>query len=597
MKKIMSKEDIKEKVLALIKYYNLKKQEFSKLSETDIRNKLIDRLFKILRWDLDGEEFPSEVQREESIEGKESTKKKADYVFRLGNVPKFVVEAKAIKNINIHSDIFHKQVVGYSYNLACSWGILTNFDKLVVYFVDKEENFPFEQIKDITDLDNFENNFERVLWPLSKEGIREGILEKEADRRGLKRSAKVDKQLYEDLKTWREKLSSEINKNYKGRYESYEIEEIVQRIIDRLIFIRKLEDLELEERKLYQLTRRFSSNTHYYKELIKIFKYYREKYNSGLFGEDNEEQEADRIDVSNNVIEKVITGMYRPQGRKIEYNFVAIDADILGNIYEQYLAYILKETPKKTKLEGGRSHRKEQGIYYTPTYIVDYIIKNTVGGYIKDKTIDEILEVKILDPACGSGSFLIRAFSEICNIIEKKMKSKEKSKHPSFKNYNGRLNLAQKITILTRCIYGLDLDKKATEIAQLNLLLKLLEGETSESISKLESTKKLLPMLDNVKNGNSLIDDKSIDEKAFDWEKEFPFKFDVVIGNPPYVRQEKFKEIKPYFEKKYGVYTGTADLFVYFFERGIKNLKEKGKFGFIVSNKFIRSNYGRKDLS
>jgi len=575
---MISKKDAKEKIFGLVKYYNSKEKEFSKYSETDLRIKLIDRLFKLLGWDVFGEENPDEVQREESIEGKEPTKKKADYVFRLGSVPKFVVEAKKIKGIDIHSEEFQKQAVGYSYNLACSWSILTNFKNFILYF----EEHPFYEIREISNLDNFEKNFE-ILWKLSKEEIREESLEKEADTRGLKRSAKVDKQLYEDLKIWRQKLSSDIKKGYGDKYQPYEIEEIVQRIIDRLIFIRKIEDLGLEENKLYQLTRRFSHDTKYYQELIKIFKYYREKYNSGLFGLE-EEQEPDRIDISNNIIEKVIVGMYRPSGKKIEYNFAAIDADILGNIYEQYLAYILQETPKRTKLEGGRTHRKEQGIYYTPTYIVNYIVKNTVGKYIKDISIDEILEIRIVDPACGSGSFLIRAFSEICNFIEKKLKGKEKVESPTFKRYNGRLNLAQKTTILTRCIYGVDLDKKAVEIAKLNLLLKLLEGETSESLSRLESTKKLLPMLDNIKNGNSLIDDPSVGgEKAFNWKEEFPFKFDIIIGNPPYLQKNAFSaNDKKYILEKYPSLKSNINLVTIFMGKSLNLLKDHGLHSFII---------------
>ena len=248
---MVSKEEARKNIKKLIEYYNSKKQEFSKLSEQDIRLKLIDKMFKFLGWDLDGDEIPDEVQREESIEGKESRKKKADYVFRLGGVPKFVAEAKAIK-VEPDNDDFRKQVVGYSYNLACSFGVLTNFVKTFIYFVDRDDDYVFYRIKDLSDLDNFEENFE-TLWKISKPSIIEELLEKEADSRGLKRKEKVDKQLFEDLKVWRKKLSIEVKKNYGERYRPYEIEEIVQRIIDRLIFIRKLEDLELEERKLVEV--------------------------------------------------------------------------------------------------------------------------------------------------------------------------------------------------------------------------------------------------------------------------------------------------------------------------------------------------------
>src|SRR3989344_327616 len=145
------------------------------------------------------------------------------------------------------------------------------------------------------------------------------------------------------------------------------------------------------------------------------------------------------------------------------------------------------------------------GIYYTPSYIVEYIVKNTVGEYIKDKTIDEILEVKIVDPACGSGSFLTRAFKEICNKIEDKLKSGEISKkYTVFKSYTKKLNLSQKATILTNCIYGVDLDEKAIELARLNLLLNILEEEDQNTKAH------RLPQLRNLRCGNSLIDDSKI---------------------------------------------------------------------------------------
>ncbi len=595
---MVGKEEAKEKIGAVVKLYDSKKEDFDKLSESDIRIKLIDKIFRVLGWDVEGNAFPNEVQREETIKGKESKKKKADYTFRLNNIPKFVVEAKATK-VDLNNDEFREQVVGYAYNLACSFAVLTNFVRIIIYFVDRDDDYKFYEIQDLSDLNKFDENFE-ILWFLSKEGISSELLEKEAYKRGIKpQKAKVDKQLYEDLKGWRGKLAREIRAKYKERYKDYETEEIVQRIIDRLIFIRKIEDMELEERKLDQLTRRFNEGTTY-KQLKEIFRYYRKKYNSGLFGQtESAEHECDKIDIDDRAIEDVIKGMYKPSSRKIEYNFAVIDADVLGNIYEQYLAFILKETPKITKLVGGRIHRKEQGIYYTPTYIVDYIVKNTVNEYIKDKNIDEILNVKILDPACGSGSFLIRAFSEVCKVIEEKLKKGDRSKkYLVFANYQNRLNLNQKITILLSCVYGVDLDKKAVEIAQLNLLLKLLEGETSETLSNLKETKKLLPMLiGNIKNGNSLIDDKAVaGDLALDWnDKTRGFGeilssggFDIVIGNPPYVDIKQLdQKIVRYFFGKYSTVENRMNLYAVFVERALSLLKDDGYFGFIIPNSIL----------
>ena len=593
---MMNKEEAKQKVKELIEFYNKKRSDFENKSEQDIRIMLIDRLFKILGWDMDGTERPDEVHREMSVTGRESKKKKADYVFRLNGVPKFVVEAKALK-ANIQADLFREQAVGYAYNLACSWAVLTNFSSIYIYFIDRDDDFKFFSIDEISDEGKFDANFE-TLWYLSRESVANDLLERDNEKRLGKRREKVGKRLFDDLSEWRRKLSNEIRRVYGEKYGELEREEIVQRIIDRLIFIRKIEDMELEERELDQLTRKFNEGTTY-RLLKKVFEHYRNKYNSGLFGEPGIRQECDMIDVRDPVIEDVIKGMYRPTGRTIEYNFAAIDADVLGNIYEQYLAFIMKGT----KLKGGKAHKKEQGIYYTSTYIVDYIVKNTVTESAKGKTIDEILNMKILDPACGSGSFLIRAYSEVCKIIEEKMKKGEKSvKYITMKNYSRRLTLPQKITILTSCIYGVDLDEKAVEIAQLNLLLKLLDGETSESLSNMSETRKLLPMLNNnIKCGNSLIDDPEIagENKAFSWKERFKEimdngGFDVVIGNPPYLMlqpQNTPEELLKYIKNKFNVAQYKIDDFHLFLERGIYLLKQSCRLGFITPNTYLMNTY------
>ncbi len=600
----ITKEEAKTELKKLIEFYNRNKDIYGKSSEQNIRQKLIDELFLILGWDLRGKESADEVTMEESISNEASKKKKSDYVFRLYGVPKFVVEAKAVK-VDINSDEFREQAIGYSYNLACSWAVLTNFVQTRVYFVDKNDDTSIIRIEDLSDLSKFDETFEQ-LWLLSKEAAKNSLLEERIKGMGIRQEKeKVFKQLFIDLKDWRGKLSNEIRRKYSD-YQDYEIEEIVQRIIDRLIFIRKMEDLEIEERKLDQVARKINEGDGYvtYRQLKKVFEYYMEKYNSGLFGEEGKEQACDDIDIQDNVIKSVIQGMYTPTGRRVEYNFAAISGDVLGNIYEEYLSYILKlkENQKKTKLEGGRAHKKEQGIYYTPTYIVDYIVKNSVGEYIRNKSIDEILDTKILDPACGSGSFLIRAFSEVCKTVEAKMKKGEKaSKSVALKTYDKRLALPQKTTILLSCIYGVDLDKKAVEIAQLNLFLKLLEGETAETISKLKNTKKILPMLNNnVLVGNSLIEDKELagEEKAFNWSERFPEimkrEFDIVIGNPPYVRiQTLNKKEVDFFNTKYkGAGKGNYDIYVLFIEQALNLLEEGGCIGFIVPNKFFTAIYG-----
>jgi type I restriction-modification system DNA methylase subunit len=314
--------------------------------------------------------------------------------------------------------------------------------------------------------------------------------------------------------------------------------------------------------------------------LIEKFQEFNTKYDSKLFEQGILEKDGA---FSDDILHKVIRGLYfgTTSAEKDRYRFDQIPGDLLGSIYEQYLGHVLKESDKRVKLQNGQGKRKSMGIYYTPAYIVEYIVKNTVGEYIKDKPVDEILNVKICDPACGSGSFIIRAFQEVCNIIEEKLKKGQfASKWAAFKNYDTRLKLSQKITILTNCIYGVDLDEKAVELARLNLLLKLLEEEGQET------KKLLLPHLEsNIKCGNSLIDDNTISDKAFNWKAQFPevFKqegFDVIVGNPPYGAELKEDE-KNWLKKKFDKdKTGnTASFFIFL---GDLILKEKGNLSFIV---------------
>ncbi|MHB2035424.1 MAG: Eco57I restriction-modification methylase domain-containing protein [Nitrososphaerales archaeon] len=577
------KDEAKSQIHSLLVQYFTNKEKYRNLSETDTRIKFIDRLFEYLGWDMLGERIPDEVHREEGIKTKESGKKKADYTFRINGITRLVVEAKALGE-TVDDDIFVNQAVNYAYNKACSWAVLTNFKTIRVFHVGASGGTPFYRM-DFFSPEDSDKEFE-TLWHLSRESVLGNSLELEAKRRGLSlEKIPIDQQLLSDLKNWREILSKDIRKKYGREYESHVIDEIVQRIIDRLIFIRKTEDSKLEEPNLQQIIRRFNRST--YDEIKKVFVDYREKYNSKLFGEnDKTSHESDKIELSNEVIEEVIRETYQPKNTRLEYDFSVIDADILGSIYEQYLAYVLSQTPRKIKLEGGIAHRKEQGIYYTPTQIVEYIVNSTLGRLLQEMKLAVVKDIRVLDPACGSGSFLIKAYDAIDAFYRRGDKeSYEQIKFDS----SGGLPFSKKVEILQNNIFGVDLDSKAIEISQLNLLMKIAERGHR------------LPILQrNIKCGNSIIESsESSQNNSFDWKKEFSTildagGFDVVIGNPPYIRQEEFLPIKPYLEKNYEVYHSMADLFVYFFEREIKLLKTGGYFGMIVSNKWLKAGYGMK---
>ena len=258
--------------------------------------------------------------------------------------------------------------------------------------------------------------------------------------------------------------------------------------------------------------------------------------------------------------------------------------------------------------------RKAGGVYYTPSYIVDYIVQNTVGALLKDKAPDEAMKLRVLDPACGSGSFLTGAYQYLLDwhlrqYRENPQRWKNRIRHSA----DGIiLRIEEKRRILLDNIYGVDLDQNAVEVSKLSLLLKMLENEHDT----LDIEEPLLPDLSgNIKWGNSLIgsdffsgggmadldDEELLRLKPFDWASGAGFGaimaaggFDAVIGNPPYVRQETLgKEFKDYAKRHFETYAGTADLYTYFIERGVKLLNENGLFGIIVANKWLRARYGK----
>jgi hypothetical protein len=300
------------------------------------------------------------------------------------------------------------------------------------------------------------------------------------------------------------------------------------------------------------------------------------------------------------------------------YQFDIIEPEILGRIYERFLGSKIWLTEgHRAKVEEKPEVRHAGGVYYTPQWVVDYIVEHTVGEKIKGKTPAEIETLKILDPACGSGSFLLGAFDRLIRYHEEWYAEHKKDKAHArdwYQTAEGdvRLTVEKKGRILKNNLFGVDIDREATEVAIMSLYLKLLDKGFDKGQMMLYMRGLVLPDLTaNIKCGNSLIGqdfyqgrqlDMFSDEdrkriNAFDWDREFPAimkggGFDVVIGNPPYVRQETLSEFKDYFSKQYEAYHGVADLYAYFIERGLDLLRANGRFSIIVSSSFLRATYG-----
>ncbi|HLD48761.1 MAG TPA: type I restriction endonuclease, partial [archaeon] len=376
-----SKEQAKKEIQKLVeRFENKSPQELKIMNEETTKKNFILPLFRALGWDVDSEE----VSAEEKI-----SKKRVDYGFKINGITKFFLEAKKPSE-DVITDADHiRQAINYSYWQSVPWAILTNFKDLIVFNAEwkgkslSENRFVTLNYKEF--IDKFDD-----LWLLGRESFEKNLIDEKAVTIGKKQKKEpIGSKILGDMIGWRELLTKNINK-YDHKMDEETLDESVQRILDRLIFIKSCEDREIENKILQPKQRHWQENWKNAKhglwdEMILVFREFDSKYNSKLF----EEHICEKLMVDNDVISKIITEINNDEAGLVKYDFSAIPADVLGNIYEQYLGHILKKSKKSAKVVEKHAHRKEQGIYYTPTYIVDYIVKNTVLECAKEKSLDE----------------------------------------------------------------------------------------------------------------------------------------------------------------------------------------------------------------
>ena len=611
----ITRQQAYEKIAVLVERFAEHIDEYKRTAynEHQTRIDFIDPFFKALGWDMDNEQGFAEAYREVIHEDKVKvggSTKAPDYGFTLFGQRKFFVDAKK-PSINIKGDIAPAyQVRRYGWSAKVPISIVTDFEEFAVYDCTKKpkptDKASVARIKYLT-YDKYLEEFD-FLWDVfAKENLPKGRFDKyvQSDTR-KKGTATVDDEFLKSIEEWRRYLATTIALRNKSLNED-EINYAVQKTIDRIIFLRMCEDRGVEP---YGNLKNAIEKGDIYQNLFELYRVADEKYNSGLFNF-REDTLTPTLTVDNKVLKTIISELYYP---KCEYEFSVMPADILGSVYERFLGKTIRLTKAHyAKIEEKPEVRKAGGVYYTPKYVVDYIVENTVGKLLEGKTPRQAEKIKICDPACGSGSFLIGAYRYLLDWhLNYYAENPPARKKDNPLTPDGNLTTAEKKRILTNNIFGVDIDAQAVEVTKLNLLLKALEGETQASINQQMSLfhERVLPNLDsNIKCGNSLIGTDFYDDQldlfdgqmkkinAFDWEEGFPevFErggFDAVIGNPPYVRQELLGDQKEYFKTHYKVYHGVADLYTYFFEKGINLLKKNGLFGNIVANKWMRANYG-----
>lgn len=602
--------------------------------EQEARKDFLDKFFIALGWDVNHEIQTNPYEQEVKIEKSVTTgsaKRRADYSFSLPphftKRPRFFVEAKRPQQ-NIATPDNYFQAIRYSWSHQLPLVVLTDFHSF--HIIDSRHRpdiktalsrklavYNFRQYND-------PDVFAKIYWLFSREATLDDAIGKYADtlekpiasskQLGLFAGGyqSIDEAFLEQLDQYREDLARSF-KLHNPNLDSKQLTEVVQRLLDRLVFTRFLEDKLIEPYPIIsQLGKKTSAWNQFVRECTRLDKQY-----NGIVYKHHLILDSPTFIVDDTVFQTIcdeLTATTSP------YDFNAIPIEILGRIYERFLGKTVIATAKRARVEEKPDVRKAGGVFYTPDYIVTYMVDQALGPKVKGKSPEEILSIRTIDTSCGSGSFLIGVYEYILTELSRTYAAKPKlAKKNDVVMRDGivHLSIHKKREILIKCIFGIDIDAQAVEVTQLSLYLKLLEDETTDSAQaqQLELAAALLPSLNNnIIVGNSLIspiDDANADDmftiqrydalKAVDLHRTFPQVmqrgggFDLVIGNPPYIKEytnrEAFDNVR---ESPY--YQGKMDIWYMFACRALDILKpETGTLAFIATNNWT-TNFGAKRL-
>lgn len=503
-----------------------------------------------------------------------------------------------------------------NYTPDCRWIIISNYRELRLYHINKTpayyEKFVLADLADFQEFKKFyfilcRDNF----LPIKDVSVIDRLLTASDQAQ-----EDITKQLYEEYK----QVRLNIVKHFRF-FAALDIPnrdavliEKAQKTLDRILFIAFCEDRGLLPEQT--ITKAHDSKNAYNNRPIweiyqDVFSWVDQGnddppipgYNGGLF------QHDPLLDETLNIPDPLCTQLKN----LTRFDFDSeVSVDILGRIFEQSITDLeeLKADVSQQEFDKKQGKRKKLGVFYTPAYITQYIVEIAIGGYLQKRETqlrqslqlaeftdpekqrsqeiqfwltyrNEILvKTRVVDPACGSGAFLIAAFDYL--------QSQYQRVHDNlrFLQYQDSENLELDKTILSNNLFGVDLSPESVEITKLSLWLKT--ATQGKALTYLD---------DNIKVGNSIVADAEFTDLPFIWENEFPQVcaeggFDVVIGNPPYIRQELLSPFKPYLQENYQTYDGVADIYIYFYEKGLNLLKPEGILSYIVTNKWLRSGYG-----
>ncbi len=586
--------------------------------ETSTRTAFVDRLFEALGWDvtrgapdrevvfharhtigvaLAGEAAWDDDLTDEQIDARGDQVDVPDYSFHTDGVLRFCVEAKRPHTgITGRSSVF--QVKTYAWNRRLPFSVITDFDRLRVYATltrpDRER--PEAGLLagyDLTHTDYVEQW--DALWSLlSREAVAAGRSERHVTVAASRGALGVGESFLRDLERWRAELGRDLlgrQPDLTGR----ELDEATQRILDRLVFIRVVEDRQVEPAVVLH---RYARLPDAYRALCAEFRRLDAVYNGQLFAEHHSE----RLEVSDGLITRLIADLYTSGGSP--YRFDAFQADFLGEVYERFLGKHFEVTGRTAKLVDKPEVRHAGGVYYTPRWVVDHMVAAALDPLLVGRRPDQVADLKIVDPACGSGTFLLGVFDRLIHWHEQyytRNPGKDRDAHYLDGLGRTRLTTDLKGRIVVNNVYGVDIDPQAVEVTQMSLYLRILEEETSATLNaqrRLFEGAHLPSLSRNVRAGNSLLEPADMPaELATDFEARRhvnPFDwadpargfgavmnerggFDVVIGNPPYTRVQALRRYHPdqarLVESKYSTAMSGFDLATVFTERGLELLR------------------------
>ncbi len=668
----MSKTEIRKLVEAFrTNWHQLKESD---VPEADIRQDYINHFWELLGWDIRNKEHKSPAQKDVIVERSFSTSeesririKRPDYLFKIDGFPRFIVEAKKLTvDITSHKESIF-QAKSYSWSSQIPFAVLTNFEQFRIFDATIKPYNTEPEKGVIPDFDlrfeDYENQWDIIENTFSRQAVANGSLENllakikkvRAGRRirgidrmliDLKGSEPVDKAFLKHLEEYRLRFARAIYADNRKmfpdattKHGAAKLTEVTQRLIDRLVFIRVCEDRGItpygELRSIVNAS--VKDGLDLYDKLCAKFRSLDEQYNGKLFKAHISEQ----LTIPAQLVADFIRSLYFPDG---PYRFHAIGDDILGIIYERFLgSTITIDSHNNVDATEKPEVRHAGGVYYTPKFVVDTIVRRVVGPKIQGKTPAEILKLTILDPACGSGSFLIAALQylyDYCteylnkhpkdnSLFVKSGKGKRRKINIGFQDNEGIWHTSPEFRsqLLSSCIYGVDIDMQAVEVTVMSLYLKMLEEQLPPHWQREFLRHKLLPSLDNnINRGNSLISQTDFDRywetkhstlfgfdddtrfriNAFDWTSETrgfgrilndEKGFDCIIGNPPYIRVQELKRWAPeeceFYKATYkSAAKGNYDIYVVFIEKALQLLNPNGLMGYICPHKFWQAKYG-----